>query len=107
MKKEDNAWSEGVMMICTKCHKSIRPKLLSQEGNSAENLKMFLKKSLKEKGALSQIRVITSSCLDICIDDYQAVTYAPVNGKTESFIVHPEKDREELLEYLSSFLQKT
>lgn len=100
MKKEENAWSEGVMMICTKCHKSISSKSLSQDGNSADNLKMFLKKSLKERGALSQIRVVTSSCLDICIDDYQAVTYAPAEGKTETFILHPEKDREELLQYL-------
>lgn len=100
MKKEENAWSEGVMMICTKCHKSISPKLLSQEGNSADNLKMFLKKSLKEKGALSQIRVITSSCLDICIDDTQAITYAPASGTTQTFIVHPEKDREEVLQFL-------
>ena len=44
MKKEDNPWSKGVVLVCTKCHKSISSKLLSEEGNAADNLKMFLKK---------------------------------------------------------------
>lgn len=100
MKKEDNPWSKGVVLVCTKCHKSISPKLLSEEGNAAENLKMFLKKSFKETGDLSKIRVVTSSCIDVCIDDYQALTYAAVDGKTETYIVHPEKDRDELLKTL-------
>ncbi len=97
MKKEENSWSKGVVLICTKCHKSIRPSLLKEEGNSADNLKMYLKKSFKDSGDSGKIRVLTSSCLDLCIDDTQAVTYASVGGETETFALHPEKDREELL----------
>lgn len=100
MKHEENPWSKGVVLICTKCHKSISAKLLEEEGNSADNLKMFLKKSFKESGDSSKIRVVTSSCLDVCIDDKQAVAYAATDGRTETFTIHPEKDREKFLKYL-------
>lgn len=100
MKREENPWSKGIVLICTKCHKSISSKLLEEEGNSADNLKMFLKKSFKESGDSSKIRVVTSSCLDVCIDDTQAVTYAGTDGETETFAIHPEKDREKFLKYL-------
>ncbi|MFS4458443.1 (2Fe-2S) ferredoxin domain-containing protein [Bdellovibrio sp. HCB2-146] len=102
MKKEENPWSEGILLICTKCSKSISASELKEEGNAGENLKMFLKKSLKDSGDGKKIRVVTSSCLDVCIDDFQAVTYASTAGTTETMILHPEKEKEELLEFLKS-----
>lgn len=98
MKKENNPWSKGVVLVCTKCHKAISN--LHEDGNAGENLKTFLKKSFKESGDSAKIRVVTSSCLDVCVDEMQAVTYASVEGKTETFTLHPEKDREELLQLL-------
>lgn len=98
MKKENNPWSKGVVLVCTKCHKAISH--LHEDGNAGENLKTFLKKSFKESGDSSKIRIVTTSCLDVCIDEKQAVTYAPVDGKTETFTIHPEKDREEFLQML-------
>jgi predicted metal-binding protein len=100
MKREENPWSEGILLVCTKCSKSISPSMLKEEGNAAENLKMFLKKSLKDSGDGKKIRVVTTSCLDVCIDDFQAVTYAETAGATETMILHPEKERDELLAYL-------
>ncbi|WP_246845291.1 (2Fe-2S) ferredoxin domain-containing protein [Bdellovibrio sp. NC01] len=100
IKKEENPWSEGIVLVCTKCAKSISASSLKEEGNAGENLKNFLKKSFKETGDLSKIRIVTSSCLDVCIDELQAITYASTDGKTETFTVHPEKDREELLKML-------
>ena len=102
LKKEETPWSEGVVLVCTKCSKSISASSLKEEGNAGENLKTFLKKSFKESGDLSKIRVVTSSCLDVCIDELQAVAFASTHGKTETFTVHPEKDREELLKLLKS-----
>ncbi|WP_413576928.1 (2Fe-2S) ferredoxin domain-containing protein [Bdellovibrio sp. HCB290] len=96
IRKEDNPWSDAIVMICTKCGKSISG---MKEANVAENLKMFYKKSLKESGDGKKIRVVTSSCLDICEDEFQAITVAS-NDKTESFIMHPEKDRDAFLEML-------
>jgi predicted metal-binding protein len=100
MKREENPWSEAIVMVCTKCAKSISSKSLKEEGNAGENLKTFLKKSFKETGDLSKIRVVTSSCLDVCIDETQAVTYAAVGGDTITLTVHPEEDRKELLNFL-------
>ena len=100
MKREENPWSEGILLVCTKCSKSISSSTLKEEGNAGENLKMFLKKSLKDSGDGKKIRVVTASCLDVCIDDFQAVTYAENAGATETMILHPEKEREELLTYL-------
>ncbi|HEX7675764.1 MAG TPA: (2Fe-2S) ferredoxin domain-containing protein [Bdellovibrio sp.] len=102
LKKEETPWSEAVVLVCTKCSKSISASSLQEEGNAGENLKTFLKKSFKESGDLSKIRIVTSSCLDVCIDETQAVTFASVEGDTETFTVHPEKDREELLKLLKS-----
>lgn len=100
MKQEENPWSKGIVLICTKCSKSISSKDLKEDGNAAENLKTYLKKTFKESGDLSKIRIVTSSCLDVCVDDFQAVTYAGVDGDTETFTVHPEEDREKLLKFL-------
>lgn len=100
MKKEETPWSRGIVLVCTKCHKAINPSSLREEGNAGENLKTFLKKSFKETGDLAKVRVVTSSCLDVCIDNFQAVTFAGVDGQTETFTVLPEADREELFKYL-------
>lgn len=103
MKKEETPWSEAAVLICTKCNKSISSSALKEDGNCGENLKFYLKSKLKEAGKNKDIRVMTSSCLDVCEDGWQAVTYTPVApaGKhTETFILHPEKDREEFLRWL-------
>jgi predicted metal-binding protein len=101
MKVEPNAWSKGVCLVCTKCHKAIEPSLLSEGGNAGENLKTYLKKAMKESGKASEIRVVTSSCLDICEPNLQAVVYAAIDGKTETYTVHPEADRNQLLKFLA------
>lgn len=100
MKKEETPWSSGVLMICTKCHKSIDSSKLKEEGNCGENLKMDLKGRFKKADQGHKIRVVTSSCLDVCIDNEQAVAFAPVQGPTQTFIMHPEKDRDELFHWL-------
>ncbi len=105
MKQEDNPWSKALVTVCTKCGKSISSKDLEDPGNVAENLKMYLKKSFKDSGDSKKIRVVTSSCLDICVDDYQAVTIAKTDGKTESWILHPEKEKKDLLEYLKKQIE--
>ncbi|MGZ3773796.1 MAG: (2Fe-2S) ferredoxin domain-containing protein [Pseudobdellovibrionaceae bacterium] len=103
MKKENNPWTKGVVLICTKCHKSITN--LHDEGNAGENLKTFLKKSFKESGDSEKIRVVTSSCLNVCIDEKQAVSYAPIDGQTETFTLNPESERDELLQLLQKRLK--
>ncbi len=105
MRREKNPWSAGVVVICTKCHKSISSSLLKEDGNSADNLKMYLKKAFKETGDLDKIRIVTSSCLNVCIDDRMALAFAKTDGSTETYTVHPEKDREVLLNTLRQKIQ--
>lgn len=103
MKKDETQWSEAAVLVCTKCHKSIDPDLLKDEGNCGENLKSYLKLKIREAGKGHEIRVMTSSCLDICEAGAQAVTYTPVaptDKKTQTFVLHPEKDRDELLAWI-------
>lgn len=101
MKKEENPWSQAIVLVCTKCHKSIDASLLKQEGNAGENLRNYLKDEFRQRGELDKVRIVTSSCLDICEANLQAVTYAGVHGETETFTLHPENEREELLKYVS------
>lgn len=100
MRREENPWSAAVVMICTKCHKGISSSLLKEDGNSADSLKMYLKKAFKETGDLDKIRIVTSSCLNVCIEDRMALALAKTNGETETYTVHPEKDRTVLLQTL-------
>ncbi len=103
MKKEETPWSVAAVLVCTKCHKSISSKLLTEDGNAGENLKTYLKGKMREAGRHREIRVMTSSCLDVCEPDKQAITFVPVTPSakhTETFVLNPEADREELLKWL-------
>lgn len=104
MKKEETPWSKGVVLVCTKCHKSINPSLLKEEGNAGENLKNYLKKTFRDRGDSAKIRVVTSSCLDVCIADVQALAFAAVDGATETLVVHPEQDRNQIVSFLADKL---
>lgn len=70
-------WSKGVLLICQKCGKSF------SESFSSEELRSNLKSSFKANGISPAIRVVASSCLDVCIPEEQAVAYCPVNGPTQ------------------------
>lgn len=102
LKEESTPWQKAVVLVCTKCSKLIKESDLKESGNCGENLKSYLKSELREAGRGKDIRVVTSSCLDVCENNYQAVVYAPVTGMTKTWILHPEKDRKELLEWLAT-----
>lgn len=93
MKNENIAWAKAAVLICTKCGKSISgaPKDL------AEELKMEMKTEMKNLGLAKDIRVMTSSCLDICEDGYQAVAFLPRDGhKAIVKVFDPLKEKEAL-----------
>ncbi|MCB0368883.1 MAG: (2Fe-2S) ferredoxin domain-containing protein [Bdellovibrionales bacterium] len=100
MKTEKTSWSDLAIYICTKCGKDISKESLAQDGEPAENLKLFLKSNLMSRGLKTKIRVMTSSCLGTCPTGEQAVAFIsaqdPNNQKI--WICHPEKDKEFLLE---------
>lgn len=100
MKKEEVSWSQGITLICTKCSKSISPEQLVEEGHPGEKLRDFLKSSLRETGDSKKIRVTVSGCLDVCVKESQALAYIDRDGTTEVWSLHPEKDRQEILQTL-------
>jgi predicted metal-binding protein len=108
-KKEDTPWSDAVVMICEKCGKSLDGIKLREDGSAPENLKKYLKGQMKEQGFGKAIRVINSGCLDVCIKNTVAVSYNPVStakNKQQTFTVHPEDDRADMLNFLLGTLKK-
>lgn len=98
METRNTPWSVGALFICTKCGKAFdRPQ-------QAEDLKTDLRSFLKEKNQQKDIRVMVSSCLNICEKEFQAVCYQPTSGSTEVFVVN--KDYKKAKEELQSFLEK-
>jgi predicted metal-binding protein len=109
VEKQKTAWSDAVVMICEKCGKSLDDLKLKEDGNASENLKKYLKGQMKELGHGKRIRVINSSCLDICQKNKVAISYNPVDTtqhQQQIFTVHPEEDRQQVLNYLIGTLKK-
>lgn len=108
IEKQKTAWSEGVLLVCEKCGKSLDGLDLKESGNASENLKKYLKSELKDRGLGKSIRVINSGCLDICIKNKVAISYNPVDSHVhpqQTFTVHPEEDRERILQYLINLIK--
>jgi predicted metal-binding protein len=100
MKHANCPWSKTFVGVCIRCHEGLDHQMLSMEGNAGENLKNFLKAQMRVLGHAGEVRVVTTSCLALCPLAQQAVVVAK-NGETpKMYALHPEKDREELLEHL-------
>lgn len=109
IEKQNTSWSTGAVIICEKCGKSLDGLQLQEEGNASEGLKRWLKQQLKDLGFGKQVRVMNSSCMDICQKDKVALTYFPRSGHgsdAETMTVHPEQDRQEILKLLLQRLSK-
>ncbi len=88
-------WHESLVLICEKCGKK-----LNAQNNPATELKDWVKKKMISAGHWGEIRVSTSSCLDICPENLVAIAFTGdrAGAKTEAFEIDPLKDREWLLE---------
>src|SRR3989338_1830486 len=81
MKTYNTPWSTGSIFICSKCGGSF------DNPEMAEKLKTELRIHLKDQDGNKKIRVMVSGCLNVCIDNEQAVVYQPVSGVTETFTI--------------------
>lgn len=108
IEKTETPWSEALVTICEKCAKSLPALKLKEDGSASENLKKHLKGRFKEGDNPRRVRVVTSSCLDVCIKNTVAVAYNPAGAGVQQkvFTVHPEEDREELFRLLSEGAKK-
>lgn len=107
MQKNESPWSTGALLICTKCGKSISRENSQDPDNVAENLKKYLKSNLKELGLQKNFRILTSSCLDICEPEMQAVSYCSTDGVSSKHLtLNPDRESEELLHFLQNQVKK-
>lgn len=92
-------WSAGgVALVCEKCS---RVRMAEESPEFAARLEGFdlrawLKDELKRHGEWGPVRVVSSSCLDVCARERVTVALAPVDGPVEVLAVDPFTEREEL-----------
>lgn len=95
IEKIEVGWSDTVVMICTKCGTQFQK---AHDQEAPERIKSDLKTIAKEQLSKGSVRIITTSCLNICPVDKIAVVVA---SKTPSevfsaYSVDPEVNATEL-----------
>ena len=102
MREEKCPWKSGVVLICKNQRAPGASKPSCGEEPGAE-LKSWLKnKARVSGGALSEARVLTTSCLNLCPDDGVAVAIEP---GSRAMIVDADYDREALLHTLQEHFE--
>ena len=89
-------WSERIVLVCNNCRPpgALKP---SCGHHGAEELRNWLKDRLKESGEWGGIRVVTTSCLDVCPAEGVTVSIQEDQEEPALWILDPEVDRENLL----------
>jgi len=93
-------WLEsGLVLVCERCFKERIPE---EAPDVAErlgdfNLRDWLKAELKENDEWGAIRVISTTCMDVCAKGKVTVCLDPKNGEAASvLIVDPIEERDKL-----------
>jgi hypothetical protein len=90
----------GIAVLCEKCTAVRFPEDFPEHaGDERLRLKEWLKARLKDDGRWGPIRVVTSSCLDICARGGVTVLLDPLgtgSGNPQVLIVDPLEGREDL-----------
>lgn len=91
-------WLEsGLVLVCERCFKERipeeAPEVAAQIGDF--NLRDWLKAELKERGEWGPIRVISTSCMDVCALGRVTVCIDPKNGDApEVMVVNPLDEKQ-------------
>jgi predicted metal-binding protein len=102
MREEVCPWKTGVVLICKNQRgpDASRPSCGEVAGHE---LKSWLKnKARGAGGGLAEVRVLTTSCLDICPADGVAVAFEPGG---QAMVVDADRDREALLAGLKAHFE--
>lgn len=96
MKPQTPKFSKGSLFICSKCGVSF------DQPEQAEKLKTSLRGKLRETGKQTEVRVMVSSCLGVCIDEEQAFGYYPNEGKLELYTTSKDFNiaEQEILDFI-------
>jgi predicted metal-binding protein len=91
-------WLErGLVLVCERCFKERIPEESPEvaERIGDFNLRDWLKSELKEHGEWGTIRVISTSCMDVCAKGRVTVCIDPKNGDEPSvFVVDPVEEKQ-------------
>jgi hypothetical protein len=93
-------WLEtGLVLVCERCYKERIPEEAPEAAERIGdfNLRDWLKRELKAHGEWGPIRVVSTSCLDVCSKDRVTVCLDPKNGNDpEILVIDPIDERDEL-----------
>ena len=89
MKSQNLNWNKAGVFICTKCMKGTE---------TAEKLKTEWKMKLKEMGLHKEVRVMTSSCLDVCPEKSQALAVLNKRGEQVAYVFVPESETTQIFD---------
>jgi predicted metal-binding protein len=94
-------WSSLLISICLKCGKKFD---LPQEENPSEVLRQNVKTLINERGLKKEVRVVTSSCLNVCPKERLTVvaSYDHKEPTFKAYTVPPSINEKELLDSLLS-----
>ena len=87
---------KGLVLVCERCSKERIPEEDPEAAKAIGDfhLRNWLKDRLKEDGRWGPIRVISTSCMDICAPKRVTVAIEPEEGETEIFIVDAVREKE-------------
>jgi predicted metal-binding protein len=89
--------NSGLVLVCERCFKERIPE---EDPDVAErigdfNLRNWLKSELKAHGEWGPIRVISTSCMDVCAKGKVTVCVDPKNGApAEVMVVDPVEEKQ-------------
>ncbi|GAC1424244.1 MAG: hypothetical protein NVSMB5_18220 [Candidatus Velthaea sp.] len=103
------SWKRGgIAVVCEKCTAVRFPEDFPEHaGDERLDIKRYLKDRLKSEGRWGPIRVVTSSCLDICARGGVTVLLDPLGsgpGNATTLVVDPLEGREALYDRIVSEL---
>jgi hypothetical protein len=104
MQEVNPRWLEsGLVLVCERCFKERipeeTPEIAEQIGDF--NLRDWLKAELKEHGEWGPIRVISTTCMDVCAIGKVTVCLDPKNGDAPRiFTVNPTEERANLYDVI-------
>ncbi len=100
MQSVDPKWLQtGLVLVCERCSKERIPEEAPEvaERLGDFSLRDWLKTRLKEEGRWGPIRVVSTSCLDVCAKGRVTVCLDPKNGAPpEVLVVDPLDERDDL-----------
>jgi hypothetical protein len=98
----------GLAVVCEKCTKErYGEDFPDAAGDERLNIKAYLKDRLKAEGRWGPIRVVTSSCLDVCARGGVTVLLDPIGSSERTarcLVVDPLEGREALYEAIVEHL---